>query len=130
MDDEKGIIIAFGLEAQGHIETIEKQMKGWKSSDPKLSRYFWEYISKKIGWCPLSASLNYFKYLENKRKPINWQRFDPDNPPKDTEAEYLVEGFNGGIEHCHTTGKCFFVGGMIIDFKKIKAYAVITPSNF
>lgn len=75
---EKKIRISFGLEAQGHIPTIEAELKRWNDSfnadypDHKIkdtmtySKDVWESIGKKIGWCPFTASLAYFKWLKNK----------------------------------------------------------------
>jgi hypothetical protein len=51
--------IRFGLEAQGHIPTIEAMLKEWGGS----SKYAWEAIGKKIGWCPFSACASYLSYI-------------------------------------------------------------------
>lgn len=73
----KKVKVQFGLEAQGHIKTIESIIERWNkvskenSPDKKpinmmYSKAVWEEIGKIIGWCPFTASLKYFKYLENK----------------------------------------------------------------
>lgn len=62
----------FGLEAQGHIPTIESELKRWNDNeygnDMTYCKAVWDGIGKKIGWCPFTASLHYFEYL-NKNKP-------------------------------------------------------------
>ena len=75
--DKNGLTIKFGLEAQGHIETIESELKRWNEnmkmnfpdSDANMaySKHVWESIGKKIGWCPFTAALHYFEYLEDQR---------------------------------------------------------------
>ncbi len=73
--EKQGFTIKFGLEQQGHIETIESELKRWNSiglkgdypkSDMKYCKQVWDDIGKKIGWCPLSAALHYFEYLDKK----------------------------------------------------------------
>jgi len=50
--------ILFGLEAQGHIPTIEKMLSEGKS---------WEEIGKTIGWCHDTAKEHYERYLSCKK---------------------------------------------------------------
>lgn len=59
---EKEIIkVSFGLERQGHIETIERILNQLGSNE-----YAWEKIGKEIGWCANTAAHHYIKYLQNK----------------------------------------------------------------
>lgn len=51
--------IAFGLKAQGHIETIERMLDEVKAPPHAI----WERIGDKIGWCPLTAAAYYVNYL-------------------------------------------------------------------
>ena len=77
-DNESNFKILFGLEAQGHIPTIQSELKRWNDSyreqfpneplDMKYSKDVWEGIGKIIGWCPFSAALEYFKWLEKQTK--------------------------------------------------------------
>lgn len=72
--DNSGVKIVFGLEAQGHIPTIEKMLLYWNEPriegqvDMTYEKCVWEQIGRKIGWCPFTASLSYFQYLNNKKK--------------------------------------------------------------
>lgn len=76
--EDSGLKVVFGLEAQGHIPTIESIINKWNESyknhypDEPLnmiySKHVWEEIGKKIGWCPFTACLNYFEYLEENQK--------------------------------------------------------------
>lgn len=77
--DNKGIKISFGLEAQGHIPTIQAELKKWNDSfkedfpdkkpiDMSYSKHVWEGIGKIIGWCPFTAALAYFKFLNESNK--------------------------------------------------------------
>lgn len=72
---EKNMKIVFGLEAQGHIPTIEKILKKWNTPRPGIEpvdmtydRYVWEEIGREIGWEPFGASLAYFELLNKKSK--------------------------------------------------------------
>jgi hypothetical protein len=75
--EKSGVKIVFGLKAQGHIETIENELKRWnenlKSDFPEsdanmmYSKHVWESIGKMIGWCPFTAALNYFEYLSESK---------------------------------------------------------------
>jgi hypothetical protein len=47
--------VLFGLQAQGHIPTVESMLKQEKS---------WEEIGKKINWCPETAKKHYQYYVE------------------------------------------------------------------
>lgn len=77
LDEKKGLKIVFGLEAQGHIPTIEAELRRWNESfrkdypeekdhDMIYCKAVWEEIGKKIGWCPFTAALSYFEYLNKK----------------------------------------------------------------
>lgn len=66
--EKSGAKIVFGLEAQGHIPTIEAELKRWNDSneygnDMTYSPDVWRIIGKKIGWCPLSSCLSYFRHI-------------------------------------------------------------------
>jgi hypothetical protein len=61
--DKKDLKIVFGLEAQGHIPTIEKILDDLGSND-----YAWEKIGKEIGWCDKTARNHYITYLREKYK--------------------------------------------------------------
>ena len=73
--DEKGLKVKFGLEAQGHIETIEAVIKDRQNSmnesfpddgiNVMYSKYVWDEIGRAIGWCPLTAALHYFNHLSS-----------------------------------------------------------------
>lgn len=78
--DDKGLKLVFGLEAQGHIPTIEKIISHWNEThnkefpdeeidtiDYKYSKFVWEIIGKEIGWCPFTAALYYFKHLDKNK---------------------------------------------------------------
>lgn len=58
--------VVFGLQAQGHIATIENMLKEGKS---------WEEIGSAIGWCYETAEKHYFKFkikqLEIREKEID-----------------------------------------------------------
>jgi hypothetical protein len=56
--DEAGLTIKFGLEQQGHIETIEEILDDFGSND-----YSWQKIADKIGWCKNAARDHYIEYL-------------------------------------------------------------------
>jgi len=59
--EEKNLKIAFGLEQQGHIPTIERILE-----ECGCNEYAWQKIGKEINWCPKTASYYYIKYLRNK----------------------------------------------------------------
>ena len=70
--------IVFGLEAQGHISTIQAEIKRWNDSykkqfpdeeplDMSYSKHVWDGIGKIIGWCPFTAALAYFEWLNDKK---------------------------------------------------------------
>ena len=72
--EKKGLKVVFGLEAQGHISTIEAELKRWNDSykeqfpneeplDMVYSKHVWDGIGKIIGWCPFTAALSYFEWL-------------------------------------------------------------------
>lgn len=68
----KEVKIVFGLEAQGHIKTIEEILSKWNDNeynqDMTFTKCVWDEIGKKIGWCSFTAALNYFEYLNKKRQ--------------------------------------------------------------
>jgi len=71
--EKKGLKVVFGLEAQGHIPTIETELKRWNDNnkygnDMTYCKAVWEGIGKKIGWCSFTAALSYFEYLNKKQK--------------------------------------------------------------
>ncbi len=71
--ENKNLKIVFGLEAQGHIPTIQAELKKWNENeyetDMTYNKHVWEKIGKIIGWCPFTASLAYFEWLDkNKNK--------------------------------------------------------------
>lgn len=57
----KNVKVVFGLEAQGHIPTIEAILDDLGSND-----YAWEKIGKEIGWCDKTARNHYITYLIKK----------------------------------------------------------------
>jgi hypothetical protein len=59
--EEKDMKIVFGLEAQGHIPTIEKILDEFGSNE-----FSWEKIGKEINWCPKTACYHYVTYLRKK----------------------------------------------------------------
>ena len=66
--EKKGMKIAFGLEAQGHIPTIEAELKRWNDNecgnDMTYVKAVWDSIGRKIGWCGFTAALSYLEYLK------------------------------------------------------------------
>ena len=83
--DKQGLKIAFGLVQQGHIPTIEQEIKRhndmYKSmfpdeepSDMTYSKHVWEGIGKIIGWCPFTAALYYLEYLNHKQNEPKEQK--------------------------------------------------------
>ena len=75
--EKKEVKIVFGLEAQGHIPTIQAELKRWndlykeqfpfdETIDMSYSKRVWEGIGRMIGWCPFAAALSYFEYLNKK----------------------------------------------------------------
>lgn len=65
--------ILFGLEQQGHIETIKDyfdkhpvrtiENEGKEIIiNPLFYKHHWDEIGRIIGWCPFTACLEYFKY--------------------------------------------------------------------
>jgi len=73
--EEKNLKIAFGLEAQGHIPTIERMIKEFNApsdtnpdgEDISHSLYLWDKIAKEIGWDAKTAMAYYIRYLRNKK---------------------------------------------------------------
>ena len=75
--EKSGVKPVFGLEAQGHIPTIERIIKRWNDSYardyPKnplnmiYQEHVWQEIGREIGWSPFTACLYYFRYLENSK---------------------------------------------------------------
>ena len=87
--ENKGLKVVFGLEAQGHIPTIQAELKRWNDSykqqfpneepiDMSYSTDVWRGIGKIIGWDAFTAALYYFEYL-------NTRQSQPPNP-KDGEG--------------------------------------------
>lgn len=75
--DNKDFKVSFGLEAQGHIPTIQAELKRWNESyaeqfpdeplDMIYSKHVWQDIGKIIGWCPFTAALDYLKWLHKNK---------------------------------------------------------------
>ena len=65
--EAKGLKVVFGLEAQGHIKTIEDELARW-DADMFYCVEVWRIIGRKIGWCPFTAAMDYMRY---KNKPNN-----------------------------------------------------------
>ena len=73
MENQK-IKIAFGLVAQGHIQTIEKMISEYSENneqnkegiDLSHSSFLWDKIAKTIGWHKETAMLHYISYLRRK----------------------------------------------------------------
>ena len=76
--ENKKVKIVFGLEAQGHIPTIQAEIRRWNDSykeqfpdepplDMAYSKHVWEGIGKMIGWCPFTAALSYFEWLKKEK---------------------------------------------------------------
>lgn len=72
--EKANVKVVFGLEAQGHIPTIQAEIKRWNDSfkehypdsenvDMSYEKHVWEKIGKIIGWCPFTASLSYFEWI-------------------------------------------------------------------
>ena len=72
--EKKWLKVVFGLESQGHIPTIQAEIKRWNDSykeqfpneeplDMTYSKHVWDGIGKIIGWCPFTAALSYFEWL-------------------------------------------------------------------
>ena len=79
---KSNVKVVFGLEAQGHIPTIQAEIKRWNDSfkedypdsknvDMIYEKHVWENIGKMIGWCPFTASLDYFKWLHKNSSTEN-----------------------------------------------------------
>lgn len=60
--NENEMKVKFGLEAQGHIPTIERIL-----SELGTSNESWTIIGKKIGWHPLTACAHYLRYVLEKQ---------------------------------------------------------------
>jgi hypothetical protein len=73
--EKKGLKVAFGLEAQGHLPTIKRILDRWNEPtfeghvDMTYSECVWREIGNEIGWSPFTAALSYFKYLNKKKQP-------------------------------------------------------------
>jgi len=65
--EKTNVRVVFGLEAQGHIPTIQSELKRWNeneyNTDMTYNKHVWEGIGKIIGWCPFTACLSYFEWL-------------------------------------------------------------------
>lgn len=55
MEELENARVLFGLEAQGHIPTIQKMLEEGKD---------WNEIAKVIGWCQISAREHYERYVQ------------------------------------------------------------------
>lgn len=72
---DKSLGVRFGLEAQGHIPTIERMIAEYSSAneinvdgvDLSHSSFLWNKIAKEIGWDKETAMLHYISYLRNKQ---------------------------------------------------------------
>jgi hypothetical protein len=72
--EEKNVKIVFGLEAQDHIQTIERMISEYTSEcdlkkengDLSASSYLWDKIATEIGWCKETAMLHYISFLRDK----------------------------------------------------------------
>ena len=71
----KEVQLLFGLEAQGHIETIESFIQDNKY-DYWNDRNFdkWRDLAKVIGWCPVTANNHYIEYLQKKKAKVEAER--------------------------------------------------------
>lgn len=99
--DNAGLTIKFGLEAQGHIPTIEAELARWNDNefgvDMTYNRDVWVGIGKKIGWEAFSAALAYFEY-RNKSKVSSFvgKKFrDLDN-----RLNHIIDEIYDGNEMC------------------------------
>lgn len=54
--EEAGLTARFGLEAQGHLPTIERMIKEGAS---------WEVIGKAIGWDAMTARQHWYWHVES-----------------------------------------------------------------
>lgn len=72
--ETQNVKVVFGLVAQGHIPTIQKEIQRWNDSykeqfpnEPPVnmaySKHVWDGIGRIIGWCPFTAALAYFEWL-------------------------------------------------------------------
>jgi hypothetical protein len=77
--EKKDLKVVFGLEAQGHIPTIQAEIKRWNDlyrnqypNEPPLdmsyTKHVWDGVGKIIGWCPFTAALSYFEWLNENTK--------------------------------------------------------------
>lgn len=132
MDKLKEAIKTLTQQERKEVLDFIEDSKGYEKLLPSIQQYEKQLqdalkdIEPREIW--ISEAMD--KLQERLSTHINWQPFDHENPPTNKDAGYLVETFNGGFVHCFATGKCFFVGGRIIDFKMVKAYAIINPSKF
>ena len=69
--ENKSLKIALGLEAQGHLPTIEKILNKWNQNDMGVdmtyTRHVWVEIGDAIGWDSLTAALSYFEHLNRQK---------------------------------------------------------------
>ena len=84
--DMSGMKVVFGLEAQGHIPTIQKEIKRWNDAykeqfpdeeplDMTYSKHVWDGIGNMIGWCPFAAALSYLEWLSITTLPAQVQGY-------------------------------------------------------
>jgi hypothetical protein len=79
MEDEPIKKMSFGLGLED-IKVIEEALDSWdeigkdmkdieaKKHSGKFSFYFWKITASKLGWCPHTLSLFYFRHLDNVAK--------------------------------------------------------------
>lgn len=73
--EKKGLKITFGLEAQGHIPTIERMIQEHNApsdvnpdgEDISHSEHLWDKIAKEIGWDAKTAMAYYIQYLRKNK---------------------------------------------------------------
>lgn len=107
--------IAFGLEAQGHIETIERLLTKWGKN-----YHAWIDIGAAIGWDPLTACINYREYQLNRdypkpNKESNNSGADPAFPSAtDLQTETMLNNSHdpSGISKRYYTA-CIAMQGLI-----------------
>lgn len=78
--EDKYVRVLFGLKPE-HIEVIEAELLRFKeiepkypNYEPKFQKYVWDSIAAKVGWCPFTLSLAYFKQLDKQNQLTNKQQ--------------------------------------------------------
>ena len=84
-------IVVFGLEAQGHIPTIERMLAEGSN---------WEQIGKVIGWCHITAREQYEKYTR-RDQTIRTVWFEEENEvcPLLARAVEMLRKVGNNLEH-------------------------------